>query len=267
MSSWQASLTSAEESLGSREARSPVPIGVILGAGLLALGAGLFSVGIFHGFEHGSCSTTGYSANWGPVQHCSKGVGWWMLMVLVGVFLATGGALASRPTRALVAPILFIAVGAPFIALATRSSSAHLLLGSSSGPGKAIAGIFGGCFVIAGIAWGVLAWRGAVSGLGGTARLAGAIAFLAGVGCALAIGTCVASAIGPTTASPLHGLVQPVERSAHQSRPSAAATRQTHAAIEKATALANKADRLAICLAHAGARIGRVQACEAKYTP
>jgi hypothetical protein len=67
---------------------------VIVGAALIGLGAALLALGLFHAFEHGTCSTTGYSRYYGPVPHCAKGIGWWMLLLFGGLIIAGSGAAA-----------------------------------------------------------------------------------------------------------------------------------------------------------------------------
>jgi uncharacterized membrane protein HdeD (DUF308 family) len=91
----------------------------------MGLGAALFSLGIFHGFAHGSCSTTGYSARYGPVPHCASGTAWWMLLLTSGIFMALGGAGLSRMAGTILVPVMF--VGVAFL-IATGVASA---IGSS----------------------------------------------------------------------------------------------------------------------------------------
>jgi hypothetical protein len=64
---------------------------VIVGAALIGLGVALFGLGVYHAFEHGTCSTTGYSGYYGPVPHCAKGIGWWVLLTFGGFIIAGGG--------------------------------------------------------------------------------------------------------------------------------------------------------------------------------
>jgi hypothetical protein len=184
---------------GAEPTRSPLELGLVLGLGLLGLGVGMLCLGIFHGFEHGSCSTTGYSGDYGPVPHCSKGTGWWMLMLLVGLVVSGAGAVLARTIGPLLLPLVFVAIGAPFIALALGSHG-RLLFTASSSSGKIFAGVFGGCFVIAGLIWGVFAARD-VRGVGGGSLLAGLLAAAVGVGAAFVIAGGVSSAIGKATAA------------------------------------------------------------------
>jgi hypothetical protein len=214
----------------------------------------------FHGFENGSCSTTGYSAHYGPVQHCGKGAGWWMLMLTAGLFLAGGGAALSGTSNTVAIPVVFVALGAPFVALALRSGNAHLLIGSSPSTGKLYAGIFGVCFVIAGGVWGAITGRRPVPRFSSASRFGGILACVVGVGLGFAIAAGVASAIGPAAPTPF----QQTSRAFNQSSGSA---RPANAAITQATAQADKAAKLAACVTAAGVNNAKIQACVAKYTP
>jgi hypothetical protein len=170
---------------------------LIIGLGLVGLGVGMLCLGIFHGFAHGSCSTTGYSRNYGPVPHCSKGIGWWMLMLLAGLVVAGAGAVLARSVGSLLLPLVFVAIGAPFIALALGNHG-QLLFNTSSSSGKIFAGVFGGCFVIVGLIWGAFAAR-EITGVSGGSLFAGLLAAAAGIAGAFAIAGGVSSAIGKTT--------------------------------------------------------------------
>jgi hypothetical protein len=181
---------------GAEPTRSPLDLGPVLGLGLVGLGVGMLCLGVFHGFEHGSCSTTGYSRNYGPVPHCGKGTGWWMLMLMAGLVVAVTGAALARSVGSLMLPLVFVAIGAPFIALALGNHG-QLLFNASSGSGKIFAGVFGGCFVIAGLIWGVFAARD-ITGVSGGSLLGGLLAAVVGVAFAIAAG--VSGAIGKTTA-------------------------------------------------------------------
>ena len=170
---------------------------LVLGLGLVGLGVGMLCLGVFHGCEHGSCSTTGYSRNYGPVPRCSRGIGWWMLMVFAGLIVAGGGAVLARTMGALMVPLVFVAIGAPFIALALGNHG-QLLFNSASSTGKIFAGVFGGCFVISGLVWGAFAAR-SVTGVNAGSVLGGVLAAAVGVGAAFAIAGGVSNAIGKTT--------------------------------------------------------------------
>jgi hypothetical protein len=175
MSFVQSSVASQQRGpFGAEPARSPLDLRPVLGLGLVGLGVGMLCLGIFHGFEHGSCSTTGYSRNYGPVAHCSKGTGWWMLMLMAGLVVAGGGAALARCVGSLMLPLVFVAIGAPFIALALGNHG-QLLFNASSSSGKLFAGVFGGCFVIAGLIWRVFAARD-ITGVSGGSLLGGLLA-------------------------------------------------------------------------------------------
>jgi hypothetical protein len=178
-------------------ARSRLALTAVLGLGLVGLGVGMLCLGIFHGFAHGSCSTTGYSGNYGPVPRCAKGIGWWMLMLFAGLVVAGVGAVLARSFGSLLVPLVFVAIGAPFIALAFGNHG-HLMFNASSGTGKVFASVFGGCFVVAGLIWGVFAARG-ITGVSGGSLLGGLLAAVVGVAAAFAIAGGVSGAIGKTT--------------------------------------------------------------------
>ena len=199
MSFVQSSVASEQRGpFGAEPTRLPLDLRMVFGLGLVGLGIGMLCLGIFHGFEHGSCSTTGYSRNYGPVPHCGKGTGWWMLMLMAGLVVAGAGAVLARSVGSLMIPLVFVAIGAPSIALALGNHG-HLLLNASSNSGKIFVGVFGGCFVVAGLIWGAFAARN-VTGVSGGSLLGGLLAAAVGVAAAFAIATGVSSAIGKTTA-------------------------------------------------------------------
>jgi len=177
--------------------QAPLSAKLVLGLGLVGLGIGMLCLGIFHGFAHGSCSTTGYAANYGPVQRCANGVGWWMLMLFAGLVVAGVGAVLARGVGQLLLPLVFVAIGAPFVALAFGNHG-QLLLNTSSSTGKIFSGVFGGCFVVAGLIWGAFAARG-ISGLSGGSLFGGLLAAIVGVAGAFLIASGVSGAIGKTT--------------------------------------------------------------------
>jgi hypothetical protein len=184
---------------GAEPARSPLDLRLVLGLGLVGLGIGMVCLGIFHGFAHGSCSTTGYSRNYGPVPTCGKGTAWWMLMLMGGLGVAAAGAFLASCVGALLLPVVFVGIGAPFIALAFGNHG-QLLFRTSSSTGKIFAGVFGGCFVIVGLIWGVFAARD-IKGVSGGSLLGGLLGAILGIGGAFAIAAGVSSAIGKTTAA------------------------------------------------------------------
>ncbi len=269
MSNLELSLSGGQRSLSTEGAESGLDRRLIAGLALLALGAAMFALGIFHGFRNGSCSTTGYTGHYGPVQHCGKGVGWWMLMLMAGLLVVAAGVALAGTAQAVAIPVLFTAIGVPFVALALRSGDSHLLIGRSSSSGKLSAGIFGACFVIAGVVWGAFAARRAFSGLGGGSLLGGLLGALAGVGVAFAIAAGVAGAIGSSTAVS----TQPLTHGSSSASSAAAirsanhATSRANAAITQATTQAGEAEKLAACVTAAGTSTVRIQRCERKYTP
>src|SRR5262245_37433120 len=107
MSVVQSSVASQQRGpLGAAPTRSPLDLRAVLGLGLVGLGVAMLCLGIFHGFAHGSCSTTGYSRNYGPVPHCSKGIGWWMLMLMAGLVVTGVGAVLASSVGSLVLPLI-----------------------------------------------------------------------------------------------------------------------------------------------------------------
>jgi hypothetical protein len=258
MSNWQSLAPEDSQSYAAPD----VDLRIVAGLGLMALGAALFAVGVFHGFAHGSCSTTGYTAHYGPVQHCGKGAGWWMLMLTGGIFVAGGGAALSGTGSTLGCPVLFVAIGAPFVALALRHDHNHLLLGSSSAAGKLSAGLFGAGFVIAGLIWGAVSGRRALARFSTGSRLAGLAASMLGIGIALALGAGVAGAIGSSPAAP----VQPsgfVATHGSSARPNPAG----NAALARAATQADTAEKLGACVTAAGIDTARILRCETRFRP
>ncbi len=119
-------------------------------------------------------------------------------MLMAGLVVAGAGAVLARSVGSLMLPLVFVAIGAPFIALALGNHG-QLMFNASSGSGKIFAGVFGGCFVIAGLIWGVFAAR-EITGVSGGSLLGGLLAAVVGVGAAFAIACGVSTAIGKTTA-------------------------------------------------------------------
>jgi len=109
---------------------------------LLLFSAVLLGVGIHHLVATGTCSSTGYSANYGPVPHCPSGTGWWFAFVFVGIFGAVIGGLMSGTMGLLFAGI-FGAIGFGALSLVLDSSA--------RGSTKLFAGVFGGAFALVGI--------------------------------------------------------------------------------------------------------------------
>ena len=101
-------------------------------------------------------------------------------MLLAGLVVAGAGAVLARSVGSLLPPLVFVAIGAPFIALALGNHG-QLLFNTSSSAGKIFAGVFGGCFVIAGLIWGAFAAR-EITGVSGGSLFAGLLAAAVGVG-------------------------------------------------------------------------------------
>jgi hypothetical protein len=114
----------------------------IAGVALLLFSAVLLGVGIHHLVATGTCSSTGYSANYGPVPYCPSGTGWWFAFVFGGIIGSLIGALMAG-SMGLVFAGIFAAIG---------FGSLSILLDSSASSGtKVFAAVFGGCFAIVGV--------------------------------------------------------------------------------------------------------------------
>jgi hypothetical protein len=114
----------------------------IVGVALLLFSSILLGVGIHHLVATGTCSSTGYSANYGPVPHCPSGTGWWFAFVFGGIIGSLIGALMAGSVGLVFAGI-FGAIG---------FGSLSILLDSTAKSGtKIFAAIFGGCFAIVGV--------------------------------------------------------------------------------------------------------------------
>ena len=276
MNSWPASSPgiTSHPAFGAEEPRPSIDLTLVCGVALLALGAGLFGFGLFHAFSHGSCSTTGYSAHYGPVQRCPGGIGWWMAVIMAGIIAAlAGGALFGTSGAMIVVPLLFVAIGAPFIALALRSGNIQLMQGSSAHTGKIFAGAFGGCFALAGLVWGAFAGVAAFSDVGARSRLAGAAMFAAGVAAAALIATGVSGAIGkqstpPSVVTSPFSAPASVPASAPSSVPASATPPVPRTVLPSAAVTQIRtAEKLAACVRRAGSDVTRIEACQVKYVP
>ncbi len=114
----------------------------IAGVALLLFSAVLLGVGIHHLVATGTCSSTGYSANYGPVPYCPSGTGWWFAFVFGGIIGSLIGALMAG-SMGLVFAGIFGAIG---------FGSLSILLDSSASSGtKVFAAVFGGCFAVVGV--------------------------------------------------------------------------------------------------------------------
>ena len=117
----------------------------IIGIAVLLFGAVLIGYGMHRLVATGTCSSTGYSANFGPVPHCPKGTGWWILFLIGGIVLVLVGGLVARGTTGatLIIPAIFSAIGVGSLTVAFQS-------GVSSST-KTFSLIFGGAFALCGL--------------------------------------------------------------------------------------------------------------------
>jgi Short C-terminal domain len=126
----------------------------IVGIALLLFSAVLLGVGIHHVVATGTCSSTGYSANYGPVPTCPAGTGWWFAFVFGGVIGSVIGALMAQ-SIGLVFAATFGGVGAGAL-------SNLLDAGTQSGE-KVFSAVFGGCFALVGVAAAISVIASAIS--------------------------------------------------------------------------------------------------------
>lgn len=121
----------------------------IVGVGLVLFAAVLIGFGLHHLIRTGTCSSTGYSANFGPVPHCPSGTAAWIGFLVGGIFIVfVGGFLSSA---ALIIPALFCAIGVGAISVAFDSSASS---GSTT-----FGLIFGICFLLVGLVPAVIVVR------------------------------------------------------------------------------------------------------------
>jgi hypothetical protein len=128
----------------------------IAGVALLLFSSVLLGFGIHHLVATGTCSSTGYSANYGPVPHCPAGTGWWFAFLFAGIFGALAGAFMAGSMGLIFAGIFgAIGVGALTLAFDAHARSSTRVFG----------GAFGGVFALVGITAGVIVLVGVVSSL------------------------------------------------------------------------------------------------------
>jgi hypothetical protein len=270
MSTRQSQRYRGQSAVRSQGSGSQLDYRLVVGIAVIVFGAALFALGMFHGFANGSCSTTGYDRNFGPVPTCGKGIGWWMLILLVGIVVIGAGAALSGTSSSIAGAVLFIAIGVASIATAVNAGNNHLLLGGSASTGKIFAGVFGACFLIGGLIWGI-AGRGALARAGGGTLFASLLASGLGVAVALVIATGISGAVGSSAATVPGRSAGETPAEAAASRQATAQTnraaKQAAAATRAATAQAGIAEKLAACVTSAGSNIHRIQRCEAKYVP
>jgi uncharacterized membrane protein len=111
----------------------------IVGVAVVLFGAVLLGAGMHHTITTGTCSSTGYSAHYGPVPYCPAGTGWWIGFLTLGIMLVVFGSLLSGGYGFLV---LFLAIGIGAMSVATER---HPASGS-----KIFGLIFGGFFAAGG---------------------------------------------------------------------------------------------------------------------
>jgi hypothetical protein len=150
-----------EDRMGQPSNRTIVGVAVVLFSGVL------LGVSIHHLVATGTCSSTGYSRNYGPVPYCPSGTGWWMLFLFAGIIGSiVGGFVSGGSSVGLINGGIFTAIGLGSLSL-LFDSSAH------SGT-KVFAGIFGGCFAVAGLGIDAFvvaaAFRGMSSSRGSSSR-------------------------------------------------------------------------------------------------
>jgi hypothetical protein len=115
---------------------------------LLLFSAILLGVGIHHLVATGTCSSTGYSGNFGPVPHCPSGTGWWFAFLFGGIIGCLIGA-GMAGNGSLIFAGIFGAIGFGALSLVFDSNA-----DSST---QIFAAAFGGVFAVVGIiAWGVI---------------------------------------------------------------------------------------------------------------
>jgi hypothetical protein len=131
----------------------------IIGVALVLFSSVLLGFGIHHLVSTGTCSSTGYSANYGPVPHCPAGTGWWFAFVFVGIIGGIVGGLMAGSIGLLFAGI-FGGIGFGALSLVLDSTAK-----SST---KVFAAAFGGAFAVVGVIAGVAVLVGALSALRGS---------------------------------------------------------------------------------------------------
>jgi hypothetical protein len=133
----------------------------IAGIALLLFSGILLGVGIHHIVATGTCSSTGYSANYGPVPTCPSGTGAWFAFVFGGIIGGLAGALMAG-SAGLVFAGIFGGIG--------FGSMSILLDSGTQGGGKIFAGVFGGCFALVGVVAGGAVIASAIGSVRGGRR-------------------------------------------------------------------------------------------------
>jgi hypothetical protein len=128
----------------------------IIGVALVLFCSILLGVGIHHMVSIGTCSSTGYSADYGPVKTCPAGTGWWFLFLFGGIIGTIIGALMAGSVGLIFGGIFGgIGFGALTILLDANASSGTKIFGA----------VFGACFAIVGVIAMFIVLRNAVGSL------------------------------------------------------------------------------------------------------
>jgi hypothetical protein len=128
----------------------------IVGVAVLIFSAILLGVGIHHMVSIGTCSSTGYSANYGPVPHCPSGTGAWFAFIFGGIIGSLAGALMAGSVGLVFAGIFgAIGFGALSIVLDSSAHSSNKIFGA----------VFGGCFALVGVIAGIAVLSSAIGSL------------------------------------------------------------------------------------------------------
>jgi hypothetical protein len=113
----------------------------IIGVSILLFTCVLAGVGIHHLVRTGTCSSTGYASDYGPVPYCPSGTGWWIGFLMLGIFGSIiGGFMAGGSTVGLINGGIFSAIGFGSLSVIFDKHASS----------KAFAGVFGGCFALVG---------------------------------------------------------------------------------------------------------------------
>jgi hypothetical protein len=128
----------------------------IAGVALVLFFGALLGVGIHHVFVTGTCSSTGYDPNYGPVPTCPSGTGWWFAFLFSGIFgCLIGSGMAT--SLGLVFTSIFGGIGVGALTILLDKGHDTSL--------NVFAGIFGGCFFLVGAVAGFFVLAGALRSL------------------------------------------------------------------------------------------------------
>ncbi|MHB8695654.1 MAG: SHOCT domain-containing protein [Solirubrobacteraceae bacterium] len=136
----------------------------IIGMAILLFGSILLGVGIHHLIATGTCSSTGYSSDYGPVPTCPSGTGAWVGFLFGGIVLGLiGGFMLASSGPFSISPIFFgifggIGFGAMSLLIDSKVASGSQVFG----------GIFGACFAVVGVGAGIAMIRGIIGTSGGS---------------------------------------------------------------------------------------------------